>query len=411
MEEKENINGAHLFYHFVAKDFVHKELFRLTEGDPERISFLFDEELSATKRYERFEKKKMAELLIYFKERTPMADEVDELGMAIMIYLFNILVIRGDMGPFIYKSAIAETVEGKTVLLKALKAATGIEENEDSDGFDVVDCEKTNAFMMHIETEARKIIKNTLVSKAFYDKQICESNYTLATVFTDTEKEIMMSSIIQSAVNYMIFNSEMDITPNALYYEGLQTNKNVQIDRLVQDCDKLQKENENLKKKLLEKSKSKTTKTPAKKIVDNPELIKENKALKNEIEELKVALEELEAIFDIAENNGEEQTDVLRDVREDKILFVGGHDNELRKLKYIFKNSESFVKCSMDIQANYLSGFDYIVFLAHYSSHALYHKIKGLADLTNVPYIHCEYNNPKLIAEYIAKHFPHKDQD
>lgn len=387
------------------KGYMQFEFFRISGMDPDRISFLYNDDLIASKRYERFEKKKIAELHEYFKTRCPLL-HAEELENSVMEYIINIITLPNEIGAYAFKSAIAESKENREFIRSLLESSIGMKEDPFREEFEVIDYNKVVGFLTHIKNDSRKAIRNALCSKAFYEKEICESNYTLRTEFSDTEKDLMLSNIISNAIVYIILQSDADVTPSALDYQGLQIHKNAQIDTLLQMVERLEKENERLTKRLKKKTALKSTKTTKTVKINNPETAKENKKLKQEINELKTIVSELEDIIAMSEGSEEVAEDVIRDVRNDKILFVGGHENELRKLKFIFQNSECFNKCSTDIQANYVQKFDYIVFFAHYSSHSLYHKVKGIADQMNVPYIHCEYNNPKIIAEYIANHIP-----
>lgn len=408
-------NNRELYEEMARRAYVEEMLdfkfFMDTQTDPDRIAFLFSDELLMSKRYERFEKKKKSELYDYAKARCFGVSDVEDLETLLAVYIVKVLLLKTPVRAYAFKSAIANTEDDRKAYAKMLKTGVGIYLNKKIDTVSLVDEDKFAAFITHVNRCLNRTIRQVLIAKAFYEPEICESNYVLMTNFSDAEKEMILGFVIQNSMDYILATSNNKFSPSRLDYEAMCKQKNAQLYDMIHEYEKLEKEMDALQKRFDKKNKKQTQAKPKTVTVykDTKETKEEKKRLQNEVEELKNIIKELEDIIDLKEGAEDIEEDVLRDVRQDKILFVGGHENELRKLQFLFKNAECYDNCSTDVQANYLTKFDYIVFLTHYSSHALYHKIKGLADMQGVAYIHCEYNNTKLIAEYIAKHFPEKE--
>ena len=378
-----------------AQRYFYEQFKKLANGDSERISFLFQDSLTSSKRYERFEKKirkKLAEYIMQFEPK-----DYEDIENAISDYILNLVTLKGDFEKFAFRHALEESIQHRKNLVPIVCEVIGLDVEKE---WEYTNDEKYLSFIAHIDNEIRKTIKNCLISKVIYNKNLSESNYTLVTEFSQQDMYFMISAVIQNAMNYVIFNSKKDITPCYLDFQGMKSTKNAEIQYLIDENLRLQTEIDNLNTRLQKSAQRKEKVIEKKALIDNPELVKENEQLKEIIEELKNSIKELEEIISL--KTEKEETDVLTDIQDDKILFIGGHQNEQQKLQYIFKNAEFFDKCSMNIQANYLSKFDYVVFLTHYMSHSLYHKVKGIAEISNVPYIHCEFNNIKLIIEHIA---------
>lgn len=376
-----------------------KKLTKETE-DKERITFLFSDSFTSTKRYERFEKKLRKKILEYFTQFLPYC--YDSADTAIADYILNITDFKGDFETIPFRHAIEESAEQRKELGSAVKEALGT----DTD-LDFENPERYTAFVAHIDNELRKVIKNSLVSKVIYNRTICESNYTLATEFSEEDMYFMLSSVIQNAMNYVIFNCGKELTPCCLDFNAMKVLKNAQIQFSADENSRLQAEIDSLNKRIQKVSVGMEKVVEKKILIDNPDLVKENRQLKEDTGRLKEMIKELEEVISL-KKTAESDTS-LAEITGKRILFVGGYSNEQQKLQYVFRNAGFLDKNSTDIQPDYLSGFDHVVFLTHHMSHSIYHKAKRLADISDVPYMHCTFNNIKLITEYIAKQMQKAD--
>lgn len=392
--------------HKSAQKFFTEKIDLLVKNDDDgnRIHFLFQDEFYTSKRYERFEKKIRSRIFDYLRIFTPQDFETLDAGIA--DYILNLLSLGGEVNTYPFRNAIAENAESRFKIAKFAENATGILvlHNWETD-----DSEKHNTFCSYIENELRKEIRNHVVAKIIENPAIESSNYVTQLEFLPKDYYLILSSVMQSAINYIILRQDGNYTPQAVDFYGMLQNKNNVISQTVEKIEQLQKENENLKRQLSKVSNHKEKIVERKVLIDNPELLRENKILNEENERLQSEIKELENLIIIAEDRESKQNEAFHHIRNDKILFVGGHQNEQQKLRFLFPNAEVFDKCSMNIQANYLLRFDYIVFLTRYMSHSLYHKVKGMADMQNVSYLHCSHNNITMIIDEIISHSQHKE--
>lgn len=392
--------------HKSAQKFFTEKIDLLVKNDDDgnRIHFLFQDEFYTSKRYERFEKKIRSRIFDYLRIFTPQDFETLDTGIA--DYILNLLSLGGEVNTYPFRNSIAENAESRFKIAKFAENATGILvlHNWETD-----DYEKHNTFCSYIENELRKEIRNHVVAKIIENPAIESSNYVTQLEFLPKDYYLILSSVMQSAINYIILRQDGNYTPQAVDFYGMLQNKNNVISQTVEKIEQLQKENENLKRQLSKVSNHKEKIVERKVLIDNPELLRENKILNEENERLQSEIKELENLIIIAEDRESKQNEAFHHIRNDKILFVGGHQNEQQKLRFLFPNAEVFDKCSMNIQANYLLRFDYVVFLTHYMSHSLYHKVKGMADMQNVSYLHCSHNNITMIIDEIISHSQHKE--
>lgn len=189
------------------------------------------------------------------------------------------------------------------------------------------------------------------------------------------DMELLMKKHMQEKNNQQTMQKQQD---------DILKLKEQEIERLkmkmLQLSEKQQDENKMLRKKIkpLES--------------ENRTLWKENEKLKEELEALKQKKAELESMIEAYEETIGKQEEVIEnnealtdeELRQQRVLFVGGRYELIRTLKNIMENAK-FVQTEKDPIPD-LNKIDRIIYFSNFVNHSTYNKVFDRAKVLSIPY-------------------------
>ena len=142
---------------------------------------------------------------------------------------------------------------------------------------------------------------------------------------------------------------------------------------------------------------------------ENRDLQRENRRLKEELEELKKKKEELDSMVEAyeetigrQEQHSETESELTdEELRQQKILFVGGRYELIRTLKNVMLNAK-FIQTETDPVPD-LAKVDKIIYFSNFINHSTYNKVFDKAKISNIPYQFIHTQNYEQVWELLKK--------
>lgn len=217
-----------------------------------------------------------------------------------------------------------------------------------------------------------------------------KKDYDVYSISIDVEKELMKENPHRSVFTDYISQKEDSIALKDK--EIAQLKKNLQIFHQKQ-----QDEEKEINKKI-------------KPLEDeNRELQKENRKLKEELKTLKQKKEELDSMIEAYEQTIGKQEQFTEskhylsdeELRNQKILFVGGRYELVRTLKNIMVNAK-FVQTETDPVPD-LAKIDKIIYFSNFINHSTYNKVFDKAKILNISYQFVHTQNYEQVWELLKR--------